>query len=92
MGVYDLPAVLDYITAQTAEEKIFYAGHSMGTTMFFVMGSERPEYNSKIRAMFALAPIAFMDNMRSTLFQLISVAGDELGVSAWNHNSICSKL
>jgi len=81
MGTKDLPAVIDYILRTTGSEQIFYAGHSMGTTMFYVLCSERPEYNSKIRAMFSLAPIAFMSHMKSPLIQLTATIGDELGVS-----------
>jgi lysosomal acid lipase/cholesteryl ester hydrolase len=54
----------------------------MGTTMFYVLCAERPEYNSKIRAMFSLAPIAFMSHMESPLIQLVATIGDELGVSS----------
>jgi len=79
MGTKDLPAVIDYILRTTGSEQIFYAGHSMGTTMFYVLCSERPEYNSKIRAMFSLAPIAFMSHMQSPLIQLTATVGDELG-------------
>jgi len=81
MGTKDLPTVIDYILQTTGAEQIFYAGHSMGTTMFYVLCAERPEYNSKIRAMFSLAPIAFMSNMKSPLIQLTATIGDELGVS-----------
>ena len=80
LGTKDLPAVIDYILQTTGSEQIFYAGHSQGTTQFYVMGSERPEYNSKIRAMFSLAPVAFMSNLKSPLLQLTSTIGDELGV------------
>jgi pimeloyl-ACP methyl ester carboxylesterase len=82
MGTKDLPKVIDYILQTTGSDQIFYAGHSMGTTMFYVLCSERPEYNSKIRAMFSLAPIAFMSNMKSPLIQLTATIGDELGVSS----------
>ena len=81
MGKYDLPAVIDYITGKTGEDKIYYAGHSMGTTMFYVMGSERPEYNEKIRAMFSLAPVAYMSHLKSPLLQLLSNIGEGLQVN-----------
>ena len=81
MGTKDLPAVIDYILQTTGADQIFYAGHSQGTTMFYVLCSERPEYNSKIRAMFSLSPIAFMSNVKSPLIKLIATMGDELGVS-----------
>jgi len=32
MGQKDIPAVLDYITVATGEEKIAFVGHSQGTT------------------------------------------------------------
>jgi lysosomal acid lipase/cholesteryl ester hydrolase len=80
MGTKDLPAVIDYILQTTGAPQVFYAGHSMGTTMFYVLCSERPEYNSKIRAMFSLAPIAFMSHMKSPLLQIVSTIGNELGV------------
>jgi lysosomal acid lipase/cholesteryl ester hydrolase len=81
MGVNDLPAVIDYILETTGSEQIFYAGHSMGTTMFYVLTSELPEYNSKIRAMISLAPVAFMSHLKSPVIQLASKLGDELKVT-----------
>nr|CAD7417253.1 unnamed protein product [Timema poppensis] len=79
-GFYDLPAMIDHIRSQTGQDKIYYIGHSMGTTGFYVMGSMRPEYNDKIRAMFSLAPIAYMSHMTSPFLQLISQYITELQV------------
>jgi lysosomal acid lipase/cholesteryl ester hydrolase len=81
MGTKDLPAVIDHILQTTGAEQIFYAGHSMGTTMFYVLCSERPEYNSKIRAMFSLAPVAFMSNVKSPILQMTASMGSQLEVS-----------
>jgi pimeloyl-ACP methyl ester carboxylesterase len=81
MGVSDLPAVIDYILETTGSKQIFYGGHSMGTTMFYVLASQRPEYNSKIRVMFSLAPVAFMSHLKSPIVQLASRVGDELKVT-----------
>ncbi|XP_066998922.2 lipase 3 [Anabrus simplex] len=80
MGIYDLPAVIDHILETTKQEKLFYAGHSMGTTMFYVMASERPEYNDKIRAMFSMAPVAHMNHMQNIFVKLIANFTDGLGV------------
>lgn len=43
-----------------SENDLIYVGHSMGTTSLFVMLSEMPEYNEKIKLFIALAPVAFM--------------------------------
>nr|ALX00066.1 lipase 3 [Melanoplus sanguinipes] len=71
-GIYDMPAQIDHVLNATGHEKIYYIGHSMGTTMFYVGMSLKPEYNQKIRAMFSLAPIAFMNHMTSPLFQILA--------------------
>ncbi|XP_011301661.1 lipase 1 isoform X2 [Fopius arisanus] len=58
MAVYDLPAVIDYALEVSREKALHYVGHSMGTTMTFVLLSMVPEYNDKIKLAVALAPIA----------------------------------
>ncbi|XP_033608694.1 lipase 3 isoform X2 [Cryptotermes secundus] len=65
MGVYDLPAEIDYILTNTTQKSLRYVGHSMGTTMFYVLMSKKPEYNAKISRMIALAPVAFLRNTKS---------------------------
>jgi lysosomal acid lipase/cholesteryl ester hydrolase len=83
MGVYDLPAVIDYVLNTTGHQQLYYVGHSMGNTMFYILLSERPQYSSKIRAAFSLAPVAFLSHMPNPLrafilnggFQAIVVSG-----------------
>ncbi|XP_017768293.1 PREDICTED: uncharacterized protein LOC108556624 [Nicrophorus vespilloides] len=79
IGVVDLPEMIDFVLKETGEESLFYIGHSQGTTSYYVMCSERPEYNKKIRAHFSLAPIAYMNHMTSPLFKLIALAEGGLG-------------
>ncbi|XP_012526370.1 lipase 3 [Monomorium pharaonis] len=64
IGYYDLPATIDYILEKTGYSKLYYIGHSQGTTVFYVMASERPEYNAKIAGMISLAPAAFLSNTK----------------------------
>ncbi|XP_050514665.1 uncharacterized protein LOC114329267 isoform X1 [Diabrotica virgifera virgifera] len=71
-GYYDLPAKIDYIIKQTGQKKIFYIGHSQGTSQFFAMAALRPEYNEKIALMTALAPVAYMTHMASPLLRLLA--------------------
>jgi len=66
-GKYDIPAMIDHIIATTEQEKIFYIGHSMGTTGFMVMANERPEYQDKVYLANFLAPVAFVDHMQSPI-------------------------
>ncbi|KAL3266158.1 hypothetical protein HHI36_010343 [Cryptolaemus montrouzieri] len=62
LGVYDLPALIDFILEKTGEEKLFYIGHSQGGTTFFVMASELPAYNGKIRLASLLASVTEISN------------------------------
>ncbi|XP_059059307.1 lipase 3-like [Achroia grisella] len=72
IGYYDLPAMIDYVIKETGVSKIHYVGFSQGTTAFWVMTSMRPEYNDKIVAMQALAPIAYVGNIRSPLIKAMA--------------------
>lgn len=69
IGIYDLPVTIDYVLDHTGQSSLFYCGHSQGSTIFWVMMSELPEYNSKIILMQAFAPVAFMTNPRSPVVQ-----------------------
>lgn len=76
MGTYDIPALIDYILNKTKHEQVLYTGHSMGTTMFFVMSSTRPDYNKKIAYMAALAPVAYLGHTESPIKFLAPIADD----------------
>lgn len=65
IGVYDLPAMIDYALTYTGRQKLHYIGHSMGTTVYIVLISERPEYGNKVISSQLLAPAAYMHNVRS---------------------------
>lgn len=59
LGVYDLPAMIDYVLNLTSAKKMIFVGHSLGATAFYITCAEKPNYNSKISTMFSLAPLAF---------------------------------
>lgn len=80
IGLYDLPAMIDYALQVTGEAALHYVGHSQGTTAFFVMTSLRPEYNGKIRSMQALAPVAFMGHLQSPFLRVLAPFVDQIEV------------
>ncbi|XP_069359562.1 uncharacterized protein [Maniola hyperantus] len=87
MGYYDLPAIIDLVLKETGAERLTAIGHSLGNTIFYVLGSERPEYNSKINVMIALSPIAFLHNARAPVsilidsYPIISGLFNQLGIN-----------
>lgn len=80
LGVYDLPSMIDYILETTNENSLLCAGHSQGTTAFYVMASEMPSYNAKIKVQFSLSPIAYMCHMTSPFIRSLALADDGMDV------------
>ncbi|CAH0683023.1 unnamed protein product [Spodoptera exigua] len=74
IAVHDLPAMIDYILQVTGMQNLYYVGHSQGTTTGYVLCAMKPEYNSKIKMMFSLAPEAWMGHIRSPLVKIFSPA------------------
>ena len=80
MGIYDLPAMINKTLEITGQKKLFYIGHSMGTTGFMVMSTMRPEMNSKIKLANLMAPVAYLGHARSPLHYLAPFA-DQVDVN-----------
>jgi lysosomal acid lipase/cholesteryl ester hydrolase len=72
--------MIDYILEKTGYSELYYIGYSQGATVFFVMGSEKPEYNAKIKGMISLAPAVFLSNQRSPLITFLMHIYDLLEV------------
>ncbi|KAJ4429105.1 hypothetical protein ANN_26106 [Periplaneta americana] len=71
MGMYDMPATIDYILATTGENRLSYISHSMGANMLLVMASMRPDYNDKLSVGFFLAPPVYLKNPKHPLLHVI---------------------
>ncbi|XP_030383308.1 lipase 3-like isoform X2 [Scaptodrosophila lebanonensis] len=80
MGKYDIPATIDYVLSTTNVTKLHYIGHSQGTVVFWIMGSERPEYMDKIILMQALAPVAFLKHCESPVVNFLSTFQDPMSL------------
>lgn len=79
MGGIDLSSSIDYILSQTGRQKLHYIGMSQGTTVFFVLGSLRPEYSEKIASSHMLAPVVFTTaNMNDLMDVVAPIAADVL--------------
>lgn len=72
---HDLPAVIDHMMKIKGwDVKINYIGHSMGTTVLFALLSTKTQYNHVLRAGYALAPVAFMTEVKSPIRLLAKYA------------------
>ncbi|XP_047740223.1 lipase 3 [Hyalella azteca] len=76
MGIIDLPAMIDYVLEFTGQPDLYYVGFSMGTTTYYAMLSEKPEYNSKLRVGINLGPAAYMEHMKGPLTLIAPYSDD----------------
>ena len=96
MGMYDIPAVIDYILDTTNQPKVAYIGHSQGTTqMFYALSENEPFFKDKVSIFIALAPVTKITNQEAEvvrvaadLYRAIDSAADiahlyELGGANW---------
>ncbi|XP_008216710.1 lipase 3-like [Nasonia vitripennis] len=56
MALIDLPKFIDVVLEKTGQKNI---GYSMGTTLDFMLLSEKPEYNNKMNIAIHIAPVAY---------------------------------
>ena len=69
MGVYDLPAAIDFVRDRTKQDKITYIGHSMGTTqMFLAIALDETFWKKRLNLFVATAPV-IIPNKDSYLFK-----------------------
>ena len=69
MGIYDEPAIINYIKAHnTSGEKIVYFGHSQGTSLMFSGLTQKFDfYKENLKCFIALAPVVRLTNVGSNL-------------------------
>jgi pimeloyl-ACP methyl ester carboxylesterase len=97
MALYDFPKNINYILQVTKASKISYIGHSEGTIQAFAGLILNPSLAQKLHLYVALAPVAFVGHVESTILQALAnldtVAIFELlGVHEFNLPNAIHKL
>lgn len=72
IGVYDLPAMIDYILFTQNQTQVSFVGYSQGTTTYLVMSSLIPKFGDKIKSAHLLSPMAFVGQMESPIAYLLA--------------------
>lgn len=71
-AAYDIPAIIQYIQNQTAQQKIDFVGHSQGTAVMFALLSRHPDFAQNIDHFIAMAPIAYVGKLKSPVSYLFN--------------------
>ncbi|KPJ09860.1 Lipase 1 [Papilio machaon] len=72
IGLYDVPATIDYVLNYTKADKVIYIGFSQGAGTYFIMCSERPDYCNKAKLLITLAPAARQTNTKSVPYRALA--------------------
>ncbi|GMS93108.1 hypothetical protein PENTCL1PPCAC_15283, partial [Pristionchus entomophagus] len=56
LAKYDAPVVIDKVLELSGQSGVYWIGHSMGTSIGYLTLAENPTYNSKVKALFQMAP------------------------------------
>ncbi|XP_035701482.1 putative lysosomal acid lipase/cholesteryl ester hydrolase isoform X4 [Folsomia candida] len=83
MGVYDLPAIINYVLDLTGNANLSYVGHSMGFTVLFALLSTNPEFCSKVNVCVGLAPAHYGEYIRGLIFKISLGLGSCVGASSY---------
>ncbi|ODM90296.1 Lipase 3 [Orchesella cincta] len=72
IGLYDVPAIIDYVLKQTGYKKLHYTAYSLGGAELLVALSKRPEYNEKVQNAVLLAPAVYLQNFVYGILKFLS--------------------
>ncbi len=78
MALYDVPAMIDYVTEFTSSKSTSWVGHSEGTIQMFAAGTITEQFDhvksalSKLDLFVALAPVAYVKNLESKDLQFLA--------------------
>ncbi|KPJ03000.1 Lipase 1 [Papilio xuthus] len=78
IGLYDVPATIDYVLNYTKADKVIFLGFSQGAGAYFIMCSERPEYCNKAKLLITLAPAARQTNTKSVPYRTLTQSMNKL--------------
>lgn len=77
----DLPTAVDFVLTQTQSEKLHYIGFSESTYFMFAHLAYEPTFQTKLASFTALAPVAYVSNIKGLglpLFSALSMMPDNI--------------
>jgi len=84
-AIFDYSAVIDYVLNNTQSLQLDFIGYSMGTTQYFMLLAEKPDYNTKIRSAYLMGPPAILGQGSKFLKFLANFADEVLPMLGFEH-------
>ncbi|XP_015280109.1 PREDICTED: lysosomal acid lipase/cholesteryl ester hydrolase-like [Gekko japonicus] len=85
MGMYDVPAAIDFILQETEQDGLYYIGHGQGASLGLIAFSAMPELAQKVKLFIALAPAYRLVNSKGLAYELI-VMPEKIRRMIWGNN------
>ncbi|GAB1860472.1 Lipase [Camponotus japonicus] len=92
LGIYDLPAMITYITNMRSQPLHIYIGHSMGSTCFYIMATERPEIAQMVEMMISFASTVFLNHTTSPIQYLVYLKDYKIIMRYYFHEFLLSNF
>ena len=74
-ALIDLPVLIDSVLAKTGSTKVVYTGYSESTFFMLALMSRRPEYQEKVAAFVAMAPVAYVSHIKGLTIPIFGGVG-----------------
>ncbi|XP_077206478.1 lipase member M-like [Paroedura picta] len=73
MGMYDIPAAINFILQKTEQEQLYYIGFSQGCSVGVIAFSTMPEIGQKIKLFIALSPAYSITNGSGLFYGILLI-------------------
>merc|ERR1719285_1714088 len=72
LAAHDFPTMINYVLNATGAKQLIYVGYSQGSLIAFTGLSIDPSLSGKIKKYIALAPVAYLGNVKVEMFQKLA--------------------
>ncbi|XP_066475150.1 lipase member M-like [Tiliqua scincoides] len=84
IGIYDVPATINFILQKTKQDALYYVGHSQGSTAGLVAFSVMPQLAQKVKLFISFSPGYTLEGITSSLTIILSLP-EEVGKTIWGN-------
>ncbi|XP_070608432.1 lipase member M-like [Erythrolamprus reginae] len=73
MGIYDIPAAINFILNKTKQDSLYYIGHSQGASIGLITFSAFPQLAQKTKLLMCLAPPSTLEDFKGMIKYILQL-------------------